>query len=67
MAQNDKSDGAGAVMSQARILAFAGSARRESFNKRLLSIAVLGAERAGAQVTLNRLGRLSVAAVQSGP
>ena len=39
-----------------RILAFAGSARRESFNKRLIKIAVRGAEAAGAQVTLIDLG-----------
>jgi chromate reductase, NAD(P)H dehydrogenase (quinone) len=39
-------------MAQPRILAFAGSARRESFNKRLLKIAVAGAEQAGAQVTV---------------
>ncbi len=35
-----------------RILAFAGSARRESFNKHLIKIAVAGAEAAGAKVTL---------------
>lgn len=35
-----------------RILAFAGSARRESFNKRLVRIAASGAEQAGADVTL---------------
>lgn len=35
----------------AKILAFAGSARRDSFNKKLLNIAVAGAERAGASVT----------------
>ncbi|MCU7813106.1 MAG: NAD(P)H-dependent oxidoreductase [Candidatus Thiodiazotropha sp. (ex Notomyrtea botanica)] len=34
-----------------RILAFAGSSRKESFNKRLLTIAVSGAEAAGADVT----------------
>ncbi|MCU7851805.1 MAG: NAD(P)H-dependent oxidoreductase [Candidatus Thiodiazotropha sp. (ex Monitilora ramsayi)] len=34
-----------------RILAFAGSSRKESFNKRLLAIAVSGAEAAGATVT----------------
>jgi NAD(P)H-dependent FMN reductase len=39
-----------------RILAFAGSARRKSFNKRLIKIAVRGAEAAGAQVTLIDLG-----------
>ena len=39
-------------MEQARILAFAGSLRRESFNKKLIAIAASGAERAGAVVTL---------------
>ena len=34
-----------------RILAFAGSLRADSFNKRLLKIAVRGAEEAGANVT----------------
>jgi chromate reductase len=38
-------------MTAPRILAFAGSSRRESFNKKLLKIAVAGAEAAGAQVT----------------
>jgi len=36
------------VSADARILAFAGSARSESFNKKLLRIAVRGAEAAGA-------------------
>jgi len=36
----------------ARILAFAGSLRKESFNKKLIQIAVAGARRAGAEVTL---------------
>jgi chromate reductase len=35
-----------------RILAFAGSARRDSFNKRLLALAVAGARNVGAEVTL---------------
>jgi NAD(P)H-dependent FMN reductase len=35
-----------------RILAFAGSTRRESFNKKLVQIAVKGARDAGAEVTL---------------
>lgn len=35
-----------------KILAFAGSARKESFNKKLLKIATQGAESAGAKVTL---------------
>ncbi len=34
------------------ILAFAGSARRDSFNKKVVRIAARGAERAGAKVTL---------------
>tara|TARA_R110002167_G_scaffold322904_1_gene528750 strand:- start:756 stop:1331 length:576 start_codon:yes stop_codon:yes gene_type:complete len=36
----------------AKILAFAGSARRDSFNKKLVRIAARGAEAAGAEVTL---------------
>jgi chromate reductase, NAD(P)H dehydrogenase (quinone) len=39
-------------MRQPRILAFAGSARRDSYNKRLIRIAARGAEEAGAEVTL---------------
>ncbi len=35
-----------------RILAFAGSTRRESFNKKLVSLAAKGARDAGAEVTL---------------
>lgn len=35
-----------------RILAFAGSTRRESFNKKLLQVAVAGARAAGAEVTV---------------
>ncbi len=38
-------------MTPPRILAFAGSLREASFNKRLLAIAAAGAEAAGAQVT----------------
>lgn len=38
-------------MSAPQLLAFAGSTRRESFNKHLLPILRRGAERAGAQVT----------------
>lgn len=37
---------------QARILAFAGSTRRDSFNKKLIRVAVKGAQAAGAEVTL---------------
>ncbi|MHC2069078.1 NADPH-dependent FMN reductase [Bremerella sp. T1] len=39
-------------MSRPKILAFAGSARRDSFNKKLVRIAARGAEEAGAEVTL---------------
>lgn len=39
-------------MEQARILAFAGSLRSESYNKKLIAIAAAGAEQAGARVTL---------------
>lgn len=38
-------------MASHKILAFAGSTRRESYNKRLVSIAAEAAERAGAEVT----------------
>jgi len=39
-------------MTNARILAFAGSARKDSLNKKLLAIAVEGARREGAEVTV---------------
>lgn len=39
-------------MAQPTILAFAGSARRGSFNKQVIRIAARGAEQAGAKVTL---------------
>lgn len=42
-------------MSSPRILAFAGSSRRESFNRKLLAIAAEGARQAGATVTLINL------------
>jgi len=38
-------------MAQARILAFAGSTRRDSFNRKLATVAVQSAELAGGQVT----------------
>ncbi len=37
-------------MSQPRILAFAGSSRQDSFNKKLIQIAAAGARKAGAEV-----------------
>lgn len=39
-------------MSNIKILAFAGSARKESFNKKLVKVAAESAKKAGAQVTL---------------
>jgi NAD(P)H-dependent FMN reductase len=39
-------------MAQPKILAFAGSARRESFNKRMIAIAAEGAKQADAAVTV---------------
>ena len=39
-------------MSRPKILAFAGSARRDSYNKKVVAIAARGAEEAGAEVTL---------------
>ena len=39
-------------MSAPRILAFAGSVRKESYNKKLVHLAAAGARRAGADVTL---------------
>jgi len=39
-------------MMMPRILAFAGSLRRDSFNKKLVSIAARGAREAGAEVML---------------
>lgn len=40
------------MASNPRILAFAGSTRTESFNKKLIRVAVKAAEKAGAEVTL---------------
>src|SRR5688572_18337049 len=42
-------------MSAPRILAFAGSLRKDSYNKKLLAIAVQGARDAGAEVTVVEL------------
>ena len=42
-------------MSQPRILAFSGSARRDSYNHKLIGIAAAGAKQAGADVTLINL------------
>ncbi len=39
-------------MAESRILAFAGSTREASYNKRLVRIAAEGARAAGAEVTL---------------
>ena len=39
-----------------RILAFAGSTRRESFNKKLVQLAATGAREAGAEATCIDLG-----------
>jgi len=43
-------------MTTARILAFAGSARRDSWNRKVLVVAVAGAREAGAEVTVVNLG-----------
>lgn len=43
-------------MTTAKILAFAGSARRESWNRKVLEVAVQGARDAGAEVTVVNLG-----------
>ena len=42
-------------MAQANILAFAGSIRKDSWNRKVLSVAVEGARAAGAEVTLVNL------------
>ncbi len=44
------------MTNQPRILAFAGSARRDSFNRKLVHIAAQGARAAGAEVTVLDLG-----------
>jgi NAD(P)H-dependent FMN reductase len=43
-------------MTTARILAFAGSSRRDSWNRKVLAVAVAGARDAGADVTVANLG-----------
>ena len=43
-------------MTQAKILAFAGSSRKESWNRKVLNVAVQGARDACAEVTLVNLG-----------
>jgi NAD(P)H-dependent FMN reductase len=43
-------------MTSARILAFAGSSRRDSWNRKVLAIAAEGARAAGAEVTVVNLG-----------
>lgn len=40
----------------AKVLAFSGSARKDSYNQRLVKIAASGAEQAGAEVTVINLG-----------
>lgn len=47
-------------MTKCSLLAFAGSARQDSFNKKTLAIAVRGAEQAGAQVTVLDLRNFSL-------
>jgi NAD(P)H-dependent FMN reductase len=47
-------------MTDARILAFAGSARKESWNRRVLDVAVAGARDAGADVTVVNLADYSM-------
>ena len=44
------------MTTSAKILAFAGSARKDSWNKKLIRIAAAGAQSAGAEVTLLDLG-----------
>jgi chromate reductase, NAD(P)H dehydrogenase (quinone) len=44
------------VMVTAKILAFAGSARRNSWNRKVLAVAVAGARDAGAEMTVVNLG-----------
>ena len=43
-------------MTTASILAFAGSARRDSWNRKVLAVAAVGAREAGAEVTVVNLG-----------
>lgn len=47
-------------MSTPKILAFAGSLRKDSFNKKLIKVAVEGAQKAGASVTLIDLADFSL-------
>jgi NAD(P)H-dependent FMN reductase len=47
-------------MATPRILAFAGSARRESLNRKFLAVAIQAAEEAGCEVTLADLNELSL-------
>ena len=47
-------------MSSPKILAFAGSARSGSFNRRLLRVAVRGAEANGAACTVIELGAVTI-------
>ena len=47
-------------MTQAKILAFAGSSRKQSWNRKVLDVAVQGARDAGAEVTVVNLGDYSM-------
>lgn len=47
-------------MPKPKILAFAGSSRADSFNRKLVRIAAEGAQNAGAEVTLLELGELEL-------
>lgn len=49
-----------------KILALSGSPRRQSFNRLILQTAMLGAEKAGAEVTLVDLRALPIADLQPG-
>jgi NAD(P)H-dependent FMN reductase len=53
-----KLEGKEEFMSAAKILAFTGSARQDSVNKKLVKIAVEGAKAAGPEVTYLDLGAL---------
>jgi chromate reductase, NAD(P)H dehydrogenase (quinone) len=48
------------MISRPKVLAFAGSTRRDSWNKKLLAVAVAETERAGAEVTVLDLRDLAL-------